>query len=72
MIVKRDLTLVSVGQNHSLKKMPEGYEKMRNKFAAEFRSQGYSREEALKKAKTKAAKIWNSNHPDNPVGPGRD
>jgi len=43
--------------------MPEGYIKMRNKFMRE----GYSR----KKAEEKAAKIWNAEHPDNPVGRGQ-
>lgn len=50
--------------------MPWGYEQMRNKFAAEYRKQEYSPEEALKKAKEKAAKIWNSQHPNNPVHRG--
>lgn len=40
--------------------MPVGYEKMRDKFIAE----GLSRVAAEKKA----ARIWNSKHPNNPVG----
>lgn len=45
--------------------MPEGYEKMRDAFA----EQGLT----LKAAKTKAAKIWNSNpkHKGNYVGRGK-
>jgi hypothetical protein len=39
--------------------MPAGYEKMRDKFISEGMS-----EEA---AKRKAARIWNSKHPKNPV-----
>ncbi len=39
--------------------MPKGYEKMRDKFMSEGLSE--------KAAQTKAAKIWNSKHPDNPV-----
>lgn len=39
--------------------MPKGYEKMRDKFKRE----GLSDEAA----KRKAAKIWNSSHPKNPV-----
>jgi len=38
--------------------MPKGYEKMRDKFA---------RTMALSAAKRKAARIWNSAHPGNPV-----
>ena len=44
--------------------MPAGYEKMRDKFIAEGMS--------VKAAKRKAARIWNSQHPDNPVYPGSD
>jgi hypothetical protein len=40
--------------------MPKGYEKMRDSF----KKQGMSD----KAAKTKAAKIWNSKHPKDPVG----
>ena len=40
--------------------MPAGYEKMRDRFKSEGLSD--------KAAKTKAAKIWNSKHKDNPVG----
>ncbi len=40
--------------------MPKGYEKMRDKFKSEGLND--------KAAKTKAAKIWNSRHKDNPVG----
>ena len=43
--------------------MPKGYEKMRDKFVRE----GMSR----KAAEGKAARIWNSKHPNNPVGRGR-
>jgi hypothetical protein len=39
--------------------MPRGYERMRDAF----RREGLS----MKDAKTKAAKIWNSQHPGNPV-----
>jgi len=39
--------------------MPKGYEKMRDKFKSEGMSD--------KAAKRKAAKIWNSKHPGNPV-----
>lgn len=52
--------------------MPAGYEKMRDKFAKEFFRQGMSDGEAMKAAKTKAAKIWNSQHPKNPVGAHSD
>ena len=44
--------------------MPEGYEKMRDTFM----KQGMSE----KAAKTKAAKIWDSKHPDNPVTRGHE
>lgn len=40
--------------------MPKGYEKMRDKFKKEGMGE--------KAAKQKAAKIWNSKHPKNPVG----
>ena len=40
--------------------MPEGYEKMRDKFM----KQGMSE----KAAKRKAAKLWNAKNPYNPVG----
>lgn len=40
--------------------MPAGYERMRDKFIA----QGMSK----KAAQRKAARIWNSKNPDNPVG----
>lgn len=39
--------------------MPKGYEKMRDKFVKD----GLSRDAAQKKA----ARIWNSKHPKNPV-----
>ncbi|MFH1209642.1 MAG: hypothetical protein V1663_02540 [archaeon] len=39
--------------------MPEGYEKMRDKFIAD----GMKKKEAQRKA----AMIWNAKHPDNPV-----
>ena len=39
--------------------MPKGYEKMRDAFIAEGMSE--------KGAKGKAARIWNSKHPNNPV-----
>lgn len=38
---------------------PKGYEKMRDKFKKEGMSE--------KEAKGKAARIWNSKHPNNPV-----
>ena len=43
--------------------MPKGYEKMRDKFIREGMSP--------KKAKEKAARIWNKNHPENPVHHGK-
>lgn len=39
--------------------MPKGYEKMRDKFQKEGMNK--------KAAQEKAAKIWNSKHPKNPV-----
>lgn len=39
--------------------MPKGYERMRDKFIAEGMSE--------KAANSKAARIWNSKHPGNPV-----
>lgn len=42
--------------------MPAGYEKMRDAFIREGMSK--------KAAQAKAARIWNSKHPDNPVGRG--
>ena len=39
--------------------MPEGYERMRDAFKREGLSD--------KAAKRKAARIWNSKHPQNPV-----
>jgi len=39
--------------------MPEGYEKMRDEFIKEGMGE--------KKAKAKAAAIWNDKNPDNPV-----
>lgn len=44
--------------------MPAQYEAMRDKFI----KQGMS----SKAAKGKAARIYNSKHPGNPVGPGSD
>ncbi len=44
--------------------MPEGYEKIRDSLI----KKGYP----VDKAKEKAAKIWNSKHPDNPVTPNYD
>jgi len=49
--------------------MPAGYENMRDKFMQEFMAKGMKKAMALKQAKTKAAKMWNAQHPDNPVGP---
>lgn len=40
--------------------MPKQYEAMRDKFAKTM---------SLSGAKAKAARIWNSQHPGNPVGP---
>lgn len=40
--------------------MPKGYEKMRDSFMRD----GMTR----KAAQAKAARIWNSKHPGNPVG----
>lgn len=40
--------------------MPKGYEKMRDSF----KRQGLTK----KAAQSKAARIWNSKHPGNPVG----
>jgi len=42
---------------------------MRDKFMQEFMAKGMKKAMALKQAKTKAAKMWNAQHPDNPVGP---
>lgn len=44
--------------------MPKAYVEMRDKF----KRQGMS----TKAAKGKAARIYNSKHPDDPVGPGYD
>lgn len=46
--------------------MPHAYEEMRNRFAkgAKKDSPGYNR------AQTKAARIYNSKHPNNPMGSG--
>jgi hypothetical protein len=52
--------------------MPAGYEKMRDEFKKEYRKRGYPPEEADRLAKRKAARIWNSKHPDNPVTRKRD
>ena len=38
--------------------MPKGYEKLRDKFQKEM---------PKKEAQKKAARIWNSKHPNNPV-----
>jgi hypothetical protein len=43
--------------------VPKGYEKMRDSFKKDGMS--------LKAAQTKAARIWNSKHPKNPVGRGK-
>jgi len=40
--------------------MPRGYEKMREKFMNEGMTK--------KNAQGKAARIWNAQHPNNPVG----
>ena len=40
--------------------MPKGYEKLRDKFIAEG--------DPLKEAQRQAARIWNAEHPNNPVG----
>ena len=44
--------------------MPKGYEKMRDSF-----KRGTKRRKGMsdKAAKRKAARIWNSKHPNNPV-----
>lgn len=42
---------------------PAGYEHMRD----QFKKEGMSDDEA----KEKAARIWNSKHKNNPVGPGK-
>lgn len=42
--------------------MPKGYEEMRDKFIKEGMSKSA--------AQRKAARIWNSKHPNNPVGKG--
>lgn len=44
--------------------MPEGYLKMKKKFMQDGLSE--------KAAAAKAARIWNSQHPDNPVTGGSD
>ena len=62
--------------------MPAGYEKMRDKFfeekvrAWEKRNprgnmSKAQKERLYKNAQGKAARIWNSRHPDNSVGKGR-
>lgn len=45
--------------------MPKGYEEMRDKFM-----RGDKKHKPMKKkeAQGKAARIWNSRNPDNPVG----
>jgi len=61
--------------------MPAGYEKMRDEFfrekVAEWERKNprenmskATRARLLQNAKGKAARIWNSQHPDNPVGRG--
>jgi|GEM_PF-6841506 len=52
--------------------MPAGYESMRDEFYKENLANGMDEKEALKAAKTKAAKIWNSKHPNNPVTKSHD
>lgn len=52
--------------------MPAGYEVMVGRFQEDFERAGHPPEKALEMAKTKAAKIWNSMHPENPVHPGYD
>ncbi|MBU2548875.1 MAG: hypothetical protein KKB20_10715 [Proteobacteria bacterium] len=42
--------------------MPKGYEKMRDRFTADGMSE--------RGAQKKAARIWNDQHPDKPVGRG--
>jgi hypothetical protein len=44
--------------------MPKGYEEIRDKLIEQGKSE--------KEAKTLAAKIWNSKHPENPVGRNYD
>jgi len=43
--------------------MPEAYEKMRDKFIEDGLTE--------KEAKAKASAIWNSKHPNDPVGKGK-
>jgi|LDZT01.1.fsa_nt_gi hypothetical protein len=52
--------------------MPAGYEEMRDKFYEEYRKRGYPPKEAERLAKQKAARIWNSKHPNNPVTRKKD
>ena len=42
--------------------MPKGYEKMADTFAKKMKGKGKT-----KRAKAKAARIWNAEHPENPV-----
>jgi hypothetical protein len=50
--------------------MPAAYEAMRDQFYREYLSKGMKKEAALKAAKTRAAKIYNSKHKKRPVHPG--
>ena len=50
--------------------MPFEYERMKDEFYKEFIKMGHTPEKATKMAKTKAAKIYNSKHPDKPVHRG--
>ncbi len=58
--------------------MPTGYEHMRDEFHQQMLSSlpkgagKKARQNALKRAKTKAAKIWNSQNPTQPVGPSEN
>ena len=48
--------------------MPKQYEAMRDKFAQQNRQAGQAPAPAYKAAQGKAARIYNSQHPKNPVG----
>lgn len=50
--------------------MPKAYEIMRDRFYREFLANGKDKEQAMSMAKTKAAKIYNSQHKAKPVHPG--
>ena len=48
--------------------MPKQYEAMRDKFAKENRAKGMPQKQAYDKAQSKAAAIFNAQHPKRSVG----